>query len=358
MHILVIGGTGFMGPKVVRLLHEQRHKIAIFHRGKTEVDLPPDVQHIHCGDAPDLLNLIGWKSHLLPQFVNEFRNFAPNVVLDMVPLGEQDTQTVVNTFKGITRRIVAISSIDVYRAYGRIWHTEPGPPDPVPLTEEAPLRERLFYPFRGETLRSQDDPMKALDDHDKIVVERIVMNNSDLAGTILRLPMVYGPGDPVHRMFEFLKRMDDGRSVILLDEDYARWRGSRGYVENVVSAIALAVTDNQAANRIYNVAEENALSTVEWIKAIGHAAEWNGKVIVVPKELLPTHLQSEQDMSQDWVVDTSRIRKELGYHELIPVEEAFKRAVAWERANPPEEIDLKQFDYAVEDVVLTSIGKQ
>ena len=77
MRILILGGTGFMGPRVVRLLHQQGHTVAVFHRGKTETDLPEDVQHIHCGDAPHLLNLIGWKSELLPRFKDAFTRTSP-----------------------------------------------------------------------------------------------------------------------------------------------------------------------------------------------------------------------------------------------------------------------------------------
>ena len=40
MHILVIGGTNFMGPLVVRSLSEQGHEVTVFHRGQTQTDLP------------------------------------------------------------------------------------------------------------------------------------------------------------------------------------------------------------------------------------------------------------------------------------------------------------------------------
>ena len=53
--------------------------------------------------------------------------------------------------------------------------------------------------------------------------------------------------------------MDDGRPVILLDQGIATNRISRGYVENVASAIALAIADNTAAGRIYNVGDEPVL---------------------------------------------------------------------------------------------------
>lgn len=43
---------------------------------------------------------------------------------------------------------------------------------------------------------------------------------------------------------------------------------------------------------------------------------------------------------------------ELAYKERIDVEEALRRTVAWERANPPEGIDPKEFDYVLEDSFL------
>jgi hypothetical protein len=52
-------------------------------------------------------------------------------------------------FKGLARRVVAISSGDVYRAYDRFRRADPGSPDPTPLMEASPLRDRLF-PYRDK----------------------------------------------------------------------------------------------------------------------------------------------------------------------------------------------------------------
>jgi hypothetical protein len=51
------------------------------------------------------------------------------------------------------------------------------------------------------------------------------------------------------------------------------------------------------------------------------------------------------------VASSDRIRKELGYRELLPREEAIRRTIEWERANPPT-APLAQFDYAAEDAAL------
>src|SRR5205085_2596742 len=137
------------------------------------------------------------------------------------------------------------------------------------------------------------------------------------------------------------------------DEDVASWRWTRGYVENVAAAIALAVVDERATGRIYNVGEPRTLSIAEWVRAIGDAAGWRGEIVVLPKDRLPDHLTFNIDASQDLEVDTTRIRNELGYSEVISPTEALERTIAWERVHLPQEIDPKQFDYAAEDAVLT-----
>jgi nucleoside-diphosphate-sugar epimerase len=225
----------------------------------------------------------------------------------------------------------------------------------VPLTEDAPLRERL-YPYRGETPRPANDPQRWADDYDKILVERAVLGTPALPGTILRLPMVYGPRDEQHRLFSYLKRMDDGRPAILLAEGLANWRWTRGYVENVAHAIALAVIDERAAGRVYNVGEETALSSVDWVRAIGRHADWMGDVRVTAPAHLPKHLAGGTNTAQDLVTDSTRIRADLGYRELVGLDEALERTIAWERTNPPEQVDPAQFDYAAEDAALAALA--
>ena len=289
------------------------------------------------------------------QFASEFKRFAPDVVLDMILCTEHDAQTVMQTFKGIAGHLIAISSMDVYRAAGRVNRTEPGPIEPMPLTEDSPLREKLFT-ARRETRREANDPLRWLDDYEKILVERTVMSEPALPGTILRWPAVYGPRDLQHRLFSYLKRMDDGRRAIILGEGLAHWRWSRGYAENIAEATILAVTNARSTGRIYNVAEQEAPSEAEWVKRIASAANWKGEVVVVPKDRVQPWMEWGNNTDQDWVGDTTRIRQELGYKEIMPQVEALRRTVEWERANPPTEINPEQFDYAREDAFLAEIG--
>jgi nucleoside-diphosphate-sugar epimerase len=163
---------------------------------------------------------------------------------------------------------------------------------------------------------------------------------------------VYGPGDFKHRLFPIVKRIDDGRKVILLEEQLGQWVAPRGYVENVAAAIVSAAISERARGRIYNVAEPQGFSELEWTRVVARAAGWDGEVRIVSSEKAPRHIRMSGNLEQHWSADSSRIRRELGYCEPVGLEEALKTTIAWERENPPGEVDPAQFDYAAEDECL------
>lgn len=328
MRVLVLGGTRFVGPPLVRELAAAGHDVVVAHRGEHEAPVPPGVRHVH-----------GAFETLLP----ELRALAPAVVVDTFAVRAEHGRRV-RAFAGVAERAVLLSSMDVYRAFGRLHRSEPGPPDPLPLTEDSSLRERLVE-------HPGIDPL----DYDKTGVEREARADPAFPVTILRLPAVHGPGDYQHRLHGYLRRMDDGRPAILLAEAFARWRFARGYVEDVAHAAALAATDPRAAGRIYNVAEPDAWSEAEWVALVGRSVGWEGEVVAAPPALLPEPLRMPYDLRQDYAVASSRIRHELGYAELVPLGEALRRTVEWERANPPE--PAEEPDYAAEDAALAALGR-
>ncbi len=227
---VVIGGTGFLGPEVVHQLVDASCDVAIFHRGVREAALPPSVRHLH-GDRRELAT-----------FQAAFRLFDPEVVIDMRPMTEHSRQ-LVSTFAGLAKRSVVVSSTDVYRAYGRLNLTEPGRPDPVPLREDAPLREQLY----ADRNAKPHERTESLADYDKLLVERVASSEPRLPAAILRLGMVHGPRS--YRHYPYLKPMIDGRPGIVLAEPWARWRGTLAYSENVAAAIVLAASTQRSRGR-------------------------------------------------------------------------------------------------------------
>jgi nucleoside-diphosphate-sugar epimerase len=331
MRILAIGGTGFIGRFAVPALQSMGHDVIVFHRGHAQ--LPAGTRSI-IGDRREF-------SRHLP----DLRAAAPDVVIDFLISNQRQAEELVEAFP----RVVMLSSCDVYRAAGILHATEPGEPDNTLISEDSPLRMHL-HPYPPAALQAIRSVYPWLEeDYDKIPAERVVLA---AGGTVLRLPMIYGPGDPLHRSFPVLKRIADGRRAILLDESTAQWRGIRGYVEDVAWAVALATTDSRATGRVYNVGDPENFTELDWRRQIAEAAGWNGEFLVLPDDRTPAHLKIRGNLRQHWAADTSRIRRELSYREPTPRAEALRRTVEWERAHPPAQWNPAEYDYAAEDAAI------
>ncbi len=343
MRILVIGGNGFIGSPLVSELRGSGHDVAVFHR-RSDVGLA----------GSGVLQIQGDRNRL-SDYEGQLRRFSPDVIVDLILSSGEQARQLVETAHQIAPRVIAISSMDVYRGWGVMLEVEAGPLDPLPITEDSPLRTtRNLYP--QENLKMLQNTFSWLEEHyDKIAVEEAIQGDPAVPWSILRLPMVYGPGDPLHRFFPLLKRVADGRSSILFSEDLAAWRGPRGYVENVAHAIAVVATSDQAAGCIYNICDEPCLSELAWQTKIAKQMNWNGKFVLLPRGQTPKHLLQSGNAAQHMVASSNRIRTGLGYEEPVDIEEAIRRTIAWEQQNPPSTVNPQQFDYSAEDAALANV---
>jgi nucleoside-diphosphate-sugar epimerase len=336
---LIIGGSRFIGAWLTRRLVRAGHTVMLLNRGESQPPFPLDAARM-TGDVDQLDAHIG-----------AIRAAAPEVVVHMLVTGAQRAWDLARLLAGSPARAVFISSADVYRSYDFLTERDTGESIHDPLHEDAPLRRRL-YPYRSEPPADAASWRQA--DYDKIPAELIFREAFGARGTILRLPFVYGPGDFQHRLYDTVRRIDDGRRAILIDDQLAGWRCSRGYVENVAEAISLSVESPAAGGRIYNVGDARPLSSAAWIRTIGAQLQWPGEVVVLPRAALPESLRPEGDFSHPLVLETSRIRRELGYREACSVADAIDRTAAWERESPPEAAAWPDpFDYAAEDAALS-----
>jgi nucleoside-diphosphate-sugar epimerase len=286
MHVLIIGGTGPIGIHVVRQLTDAGHPVTVYHRGETERELPAGVRHVH--DARAGIPVMYFPPEVLAD--------PPHVVIHMIAMGQADAQAAVQAFAGKAGRLVVASSGDVYRAYGRFTGLEPGPVEPGLLTEDSPLRS-VLYPYRSQSCPGKEWMSK----YEKIVVERTILSGSEPAGTVLRLPKVYG-----HETNTDLRTVYGARN-------HPQWRWTHGYVENVAAAIVLAATHPNGGGRIYNVGEEHTPTVEERLRDLPPSS--------LPGDDAPFHYQ------HDIVYDTSRIRRDLGYHEVVTYGEGLRRTL-------------------------------
>lgn len=330
MRALIIGGTGFIGPHIARRFLDRGHEVTVLHRGETEADLPAEVPHIHADIAS------------LP----DKHNLEADTVIHVCAMTQEDAENALRLFRGRVGKLVVLSSGDVYRAYGVLRGTETGQLEPMPITEDSRLRTAL-YPYR-----------ESMPEYEKILVERTAMSAPDLPACVVRLPVVYGPGDRYHRFLGVVKRMDDNRPAILLGDGVGAWRWTHGYVENIADAIAIAATDPRTDGRIYNLGEAIIPTTAERISMLAAAHGWKGRVAVMPDDKLPAHLRIPVNFKQEMAISSARFRSELGYSDPVSVEQSLDRTIAWERSAPGAAYDSALFDYDAEDRALATAQAQ
>ena len=322
-HVLFLGGTRFIGAAAVRALVADGHSVTVFHRGATEAALPDGVRHIH-GDRA-----------ALGAHANELRATKPDVVVDMRALKAADTAAVQDVFRGHAKRHILISSIDVYQAWDAIRCRDERPvvtAEDGTFDEDAPLRRKPF-PYRE---RAKEGDIYW--DYDKIPCERKALEDRELPGTVLRLPMVYGPDDYQHRLYAVARRMADGRPFVILSRPEASAVLPRCFVDDVGRAIAMAATDDRAADRTYNVVDDPSLVERDWVALVARVLGWEGRVVELPADAMPAHMKDDEPM--DWsvpiAVSAGRIRSELGWTVGSVLEQAIAGTVEWELAHPPE----------------------
>lgn len=327
--MLVLGGTGFVGPYIVSQLLRQGVHVTLFHQGRHEPQLVAEADHVH------------GSFEALPDHVPGLAARDPEVVVDVSPCIGKGSHGVLH-FAGTARRGVVLTSMDVYRAMSVLWGTsEPDRPQPMPVSEDDELRDGDFPNLAPDLA------------FDNLAVEHAVAEaRTSFPVTVLRCPIIYGPLDTQRRLRDYVRRMVDNRPAILLDRRLARLRLSRGYVENVAAAVVAAVSHEQAAGRTYNVGESEALSELEWVQTIGAACEWSGRVVVAQPDELPPELQVPLP-AQDLYADTSRIRSELGYTEVVDRDESLRRTIAWELQQQRDEAAP---DYRSEDMALGNLA--
>ena len=137
------------------------------------------------------------------------------------------------------RRLVVLSSADVYRAYES--RDAGDVTDAMPLDEESPVRSGR-HPYRGR--------IPGMDDYEKLDVEAEYLARN---ATVLRLAFVYGPFDAQRREDFILRRVRAKRSRIPIGS--GTWLLSRLFVDDAARAIRLTAEAQDVGGEVFNVAE-------------------------------------------------------------------------------------------------------
>lgn len=324
MKCLIIGDVSLLGPMVAEELLAYNCDVAMLANCALPEKLSGKVEHIF-GEVDQLASKR-----------SDIEAFKPDATIHLSARNELHAHSLLKTMEGLGSHLVIGSSLNVYRANARVYKTESVELENTPIAETAELR--------SEPLIAKDP----LDD--KLHVERVFLE-AKVPSTILRLPPMYGPGDPLRRLYPLIYRMIDERPFIVIPESQANWRWTHGYSEDMAHGIALAAMSGSKQSNVYNLGELKTPTVIERISHMATVFGWEGKLVSLPDEKLPDFLITPGDFEQDLEFDTSKIRSELSYKEKGDYYDSLYEAIEWYRDNPPPEYKGKTFDYQEEDAL-------
>jgi nucleoside-diphosphate-sugar epimerase len=320
MRVAVLGGTRFIGRRIVADLVARGDEVLIVHRGDTEpADLAP-CRHIHA-PRPEYASV-----------ADEVRAFEPAAIVDTLCMSRADADAVLPHLPDA--QLVLLSSLDVYQAFGHVLASTEG--EPLPLTEASPVRATR-YPYgeaRGEFVG-----------YEKLDVEPSYL---DRGGTVLRLAMIYGEHDHQRREEFILRRVRAGRERIPVGASTFLW--TRCHVADVSAAVLAAIGNPLAASEIFNVNEPATRSVRGWAEQILSAAASSAELVTVPEPVVPADMWITKAVAQHLVFATSRATEVLGWQPADPGARVAE-SVAWHLAHPPADAST---DFADDDVALAA----
>ncbi|MCP3424974.1 NAD-dependent epimerase/dehydratase family protein [Rothia sp. AR01] len=323
MRVLVLGGTRFIGRRVVERLHERGDAVLVVHRGRHEPSPWVPVEHLRT------------ERRRLAEHADRIRRFAPDTLVDAYAMTADDVRAVLPVLPEVPA--VVLSSQDVYQAFDGLRNGRFE--SPVPLAEDAETR-RERRPYRGAGLAGVPE------DYEKLDVEELWLPRG---AVVLRLPMVYGPHDPQRREELVLRRIRAGRREVPVGAGNLLW--SRAHVDDVATGV-LAALDTRAADGLaVNLAEPATAPIRAWMEQIARAAGAPLELVRVPEEALPPDLALTGAPAQHVLASVERARRLLGWDPGEP-ERRVAESVRWHLANPPEDAGWTEADARRDDEAL------
>jgi nucleoside-diphosphate-sugar epimerase len=343
MRALVVGGVGVTGTVIVEELLKRDYEVTILHRGVHEADLPPQVKHIHADPH--------WREDLQPALEGHTFDLAVGVYGRL--------RFVAEALIGRTPRLISVGgAMAVYKGWMPI--TAENPWDRM---EDSPLFVKEEHPLAR--LPGVDSFSRQVRDSEDFVMQ--AHRDGHFNATHLRYPIVYGPLHLGPPEWAIIRRVRDGRRKLILPGAGTTLL-SRGFSRNLVHAIMLAHDNPSAsAGQLYNICDDCLLSNRQWVASISQLLHHEFELIDIPFGLLPKGFRATATQLLypfHRVMDSTKIRADLGYRDLVSVEQALERTVQWYTDHPlvlgcEEEQNLGDpFDYAYEDALIDIYAKQ
>jgi nucleoside-diphosphate-sugar epimerase len=259
MRSLVLGGSTFVGRRLVRQLAGQGHEVSVLNRGRTPAALPPGVGR-YTADRTDIDSM---RSAL--------RGTEWDAIFDVsgfvMVAGGSPFADLLALFDGRTAAYVFVSSIMAYQHAPLLPWTEDQPTSAEPVTSYGGF---------------------------KAYAEAAVRERHDLTGfpgSIARPAAIYGPDNNILDMeTAMFLRLRRGLPVLLPHGGLVT--GNYGHVDDLCAALlAMARTPETVAGEVVNVTGQ-AITTAGYVRALAEIAGVEPRIRLLPDELLGTLLQT------------------------------------------------------------------
>jgi 2'-hydroxyisoflavone reductase len=312
LRVLILGGTGFIGPKFVDVLTAAGHKISLFNRGKRDPSVKPGIEQ-----------LLGYRNGP----VDSLKGHDWDVVIDNSGYKPKQVRLSGETLRGHVQHYVFISSISVYADF-----KTPG------MTEDSPLA----------TL--EDPTTETVDDKTygglKVLCEKAVQEMYGEHSTIIRPTYIAGPGDHTDRFTYWPWRVAKGGEMLApgTPADPFQFIDVRDLADFVKLCVEKRISGvYNACNTPRSVTMGSLLDTSKKVTGADTTVTWAPAQFLVDNAVygekadgnyLPIWAPTVGDEAGSQLVSNARaVKKGLKFRSL---ETTIADTLRWANARPPE----------------------
>jgi UDP-glucose 4-epimerase len=296
MKILITGGSGFLGQRLIDLLSSDNHKIHLLGRhksvGVTSEFIKADITDIdelrQAGKEIGPIDCLIHLAALVPKTAEE------DVPESMFRVNLDGTINLLDVFGKSLKSFVYASTAEVY-----------GLPDTKTKISENLTPRPLSY-YGASKLAGE-------------LFCQVYGKKNNLPVTVLRFGVMYGPGDTISRAVpNFINNALRGKSLEVYGGEELR-----DYLNVSDAALALMLAANKAADGVFNISTGEGISIKETAQMIIEKINPKIKINLLPR----------QKKASDIVLDIRRAREELGFKPWYKFPDKLEEQIEWHKKN-------------------------
>ena len=256
MRALVLGGSVFVGKRLVRALQAAGYDVTVLNRGKTPTQLPAGVEHL-AADRTDMDAMRAALGNREWDVVHDVSGFV-------MAAGGSDIASLIELLDGRVGSYVFCSSIMAYdQSLAGIF----------PWREDQPSNPEGIATYGGF----------------KAFAERLMMERHAATGfpaSVVRPAAIYGPDNNIYDMeTPMFLRLLQSRPILVPHGGLVA--GSYGHVDDLCELMVTMAAMPAARGEIFNVTADGVTS-MRYVTTLAEIVGVEPDIVLVPDDLLPS----------------------------------------------------------------------